>query len=204
MSILKRGKPRSLAENFREAVWPSMGWRRTMQYYQHRLFRAGDSTYRIAAGLATGAAVSFTPFLGTHLAMTVFITWLLRASVVAAVIGTAVGLPPFLPFIFWLDYKVGVWVCGLFGLRGLRHEPGNDTFSQHGDNAMAMLRWLFAHPLHLLLPLSVGGILCALTVWPLTYFVLYRPIRSAQVAYRLQRLKRYRKKEASHDSGHGQ
>src|SRR5688500_14904919 len=83
MAILKRRRPQTLIKKTKEALWPTMGWMRTFNYYRHRMFRMGDSTYRITSGLATGIAVSFTPFLGTHLIQAFFLCWMFRSSWVA-------------------------------------------------------------------------------------------------------------------------
>ena len=47
-------------------LWPRRGWTRMALYIQHRLGRLPGTPYRIAAGFACGAAISFTPFLGLH------------------------------------------------------------------------------------------------------------------------------------------
>lgn len=196
MAIFRRGVPRGALKKIREFLWPSMGWARTVDYYYHRIFRTGDSTYKIAAGLAVGAAVSFTPFLGTHIVQAVFFAWLLRASLIAGAVGTLLGNPWTFPFIFYVIYHVGTWICGIFGLGDFIVLPGEAAFSHFVDEPLAFARYLFDHPLKLLLPLGIGGYLCALLVWPLAYFMLYYPVRGARRAYRLQRLRlqRLRKK----------
>src|SRR5687768_11738955 len=105
MAILKRRNPRPALAKIRQGLWPSMGWGRTLRYYRHRVFRTGDSTYRITAGLASGMAVSFSPFIGTHVGQGLALAWLLRASLLASFIGTALGNPATYPFIFWAAYK---------------------------------------------------------------------------------------------------
>jgi len=179
MSIFKRAKPRTAVQNIRESLWPSMGWARTWHYYNHRIFRGGDSTRRITAGLALGAAVSHSPFLGTHFIQAVFFAFLFRVNPLAAFAGTVWGNPWTFPFIFWLSYKLGVWVCGLFGISAFIALPDDVSLS-----------YLFAHPLSLLLPLTVGGYLSAIMVWPIAYGILYYPVYRLQRTYRKERLKR--------------
>ncbi len=167
-----------------------MGWGRTYHYYRHRIFRTGDSTYKITAGLATGAAVSWSPFLGTHFLQALFLSWLLKANLLAGFIGTAWGNPWTFPVMFFLSYKLGAWLCGLFGLERIVSLPDRDDFSYFMDHPLLFLDYLFAYPLHLLLPLTIGGYLFALLFWPLTYVTLYYPVRLARRTYRLQRMKR--------------
>lgn len=200
MAILKRRKPRHIFRKTREALWPSMGWRRTASYYRHRIFRTGDSTYKITAGLAAGAAVSWSPFLGTHFAQAIFAAWLLRASLIAGFIGTAWGNPWTFPFLLWFGYNVGVRICGLFGLDDSSFLPDGMDFAHFIAQPRDFMRYLFANPLQLLLPMTIGGYLCGLAFWPLAYAALYYPVRTMRKAYALQRLRRRRKK---YNADHG-
>ena len=189
MSFLKRRQPRQLQHKFKEAVWPSMGWRRALYYWRHRLFRHGDSTYKVAGGFATGAAVCVTPFIGTHVAQAIFFCWIFDQSMIAGFIGTILGNPATYPFIFWLIYKVGVAVCGLFGLAGFISLPDDIVLSHFMDQPMLFFKYMIAHPQKLLLPLSVGGYLCGAVIWFIVYGLLYYPVRDLRSRYRLQRLR---------------
>lgn len=194
MAILKRKKPRGAAKKLREAIWPSMGWVRTFHYFRHRIFRTGDSTYKITAGLASGAAVSFTPFLGTHFFQAALLSWIFRGNIIAGFVGTAVGNPWTFPFMFIAEYKTGAWVCGLFGLAGFDNLP--PYFSSEGfiTEASVFVQHLLSHPVSLLLPMTVGGYLCAALIWPFSYLLLYYPVRTARKAYRWQRIVRCQKR----------
>lgn len=195
MAILKRRQPRRTAHKVRESLWPSMGWRRTGRYYRHRLFRTGDSTYRIAAGLASGVAVSFSPFLGTHFVQAVTLSWLVRGSLVAGFVGTAAGNPWTFPFIFWLIYQTGIWFCGLWGLQGFVTLPDALDQLRFLEHPMAFIKYMMANPLKLLLPLTIGGYLWVLLSWPLAYGLLYYPVRLARRAY--ERYHRHRRSRRS-------
>lgn len=164
--LFRRRDKLALWHRARQYVWPSMGWGRTFHYFRHRIFRNTLSTHDIAGGLALGVAVSFTPLIGTHLLQAFSFAWLFRLNVLAAFAGTVFGNPWTFPFIFWLDYKVGIFLFGLFGVDGI---PA--------------------------LMLLTGGVVCALLVWPLTYAMLYYPVKGAQRAYRLQKILRHRKKK---------
>ena len=184
--MFKRRKKHGFWKNLKEALWPSMGWVRAAQYYRHRIFRTGDSVYKITAGLACGVAVAFSPFLGTHLIQTVFLTWLVRGNYIAGIVGSAFGNPWTYPAIFWGGYELGVNIFGLWGLHDMIALEGPVTL---GD--------LFDHPLHLLLPLSVGGYLCALAAWPLAYILLYIPVRLLRHAYLTQRAHRRHQRQGA-------
>ena len=194
MAILKRKKPRSMGRQFREAVWPTQGWSRTYHYYRHRVFRTGDSTYKITAGLATGAAISWTPFFGTHFIQAMFFSWCIRASMLAGFIGTAWGNPWTFSFMFWIGYKLGVTICGWFGLSDFIVLPDSFDLDYFMDHSGEFFAYLFSHPQKLLLPITLGGYLCGLLFWPVAYALLYYPVRAARRAYRVQRFARFKKK----------
>lgn len=184
MAIFKRGKARDFWAKIKEALWPSMGWGRTVAYYRHRVFRTGDSNYKITAGLASGAAISFTPLLGTHFFQSIFLAWLVRGSMLAGFIGTALGNPWTFPFIFWIDYEIGTWVCDFFGAEHFIALPADLDFSV---SPWELLSYLLHHPIKLLLPLIVGGYIAALLCWPIAYALLYYPVRMMRTAYHSQK-----------------
>ncbi|MFN3826161.1 MAG: DUF2062 domain-containing protein [Micavibrio sp.] len=179
--LFKRRKPLALHIRTREALWPSMGWGRAASYFRHRLLRQSASTYKIAGGLATGVAVSFTPLLGTHFIQSALYAHFMRQSKIAALVGTFWGNPWTIPPMFYLDYKIGAGLFSLFGFTALL--PPDD----HG------LAHLWQEPLYLFLPMLLGGIICAVVSWPLAYLGFYFPVRGMQRAYRLERLRRRRR-----------
>jgi uncharacterized protein (DUF2062 family) len=176
--MFKRRSPLNPAQQLKEMIWPSMGWDRAYYYFRHRLFRNADSAHKISGGLSLGMAVSFTPFLGTHLLQAIFFAWLFRFNVVAAVIGTLGGNWWTFPAMFWLDYVVGSAIFNALGVDELIAMPETMT-----------LQFLFENPLKLLLPLTLGGIICAILSWPVCYVLLYWPVRGMRRAYRYQRLR---------------
>jgi len=187
MSIFKRGQKQSALKKIKEALWPTMGWMRTFHYYRHRIFRTGDSTYKITAGLASGISLSFTPFLGTHILQTLAFSWLIRANLVAGLVGTIAGNPWTYPVIFITAYKLGMWVCMLFGLQDFAALPYDEIIASADHDPRAFLSYMLDHPLKILLLLTVGGYLCAALFWPVFYLLLYYPLRALRIAYIHQR-----------------
>lgn len=61
----------------------------------------------IAKGFATGAAMSFTPFVGFHLLLSFIVAKLTKQNGVAAALGTIVGNPWTFPFIWYLTLHTG-------------------------------------------------------------------------------------------------
>jgi uncharacterized protein len=153
-------------------LWPKGGWRRATTYLAHRVRRLPETPYRIAAGFACGAAISFTPFIGFHFAGAALLALLLRANVVASAIGTVVGNPWTFPFIWAWIYTLGTWATGGEVLSDLPK--------------VLSLAYIFENPLEVLWPMTVGGIPTAIAAW----FAFYLPIRGAVVEY--QRARRWR------------
>jgi uncharacterized protein (DUF2062 family) len=181
--MFKRRQKLHLVTKLKEMIWPSMGWERAYDYFRHRLFRNSDSAYKITGGLAIGVSVSFTPFLGAHLLLAVFFAWVCRFNIIAALIGTVIGTPWTFPFFFWLDYQVGAFIFQAFGVESIIALP-----------EILTLEYLFQNPLKLFLPMTLGGIVCAVAVWPLAYLALFFPVKGMRRAYHYQRLRRMRKK----------
>lgn len=96
-----------LADRLRSLLWPKRGFTRGWKYLLARLTRIKATPHAIAAGFASGVAVSFTPFLGFHFLISFAIAFLLRGSLLAAALGTAVGNPLTFPLIFALTYQTG-------------------------------------------------------------------------------------------------
>lgn len=184
--MFSRREKRTPFQNLKEMLIPSMGWDRTVEYFRHRLFRNADSTFKITAGLAVGISISFNPFLGTHIFLAMFFCWLFRFNVFAGIMGTVAGNPWTFPFMFWLDYKIGAWLFQVIGIGDLIVMPDTLTLS-----------YLFAHPLKLFLPLTLGGLICNIAFWPVAYALCYLPVRQMRRAYRYQRLLARRKRRAA-------
>ncbi|MEX0299493.1 MAG: DUF2062 domain-containing protein, partial [Kordiimonas sp.] len=61
-------------------LWPRSGFKRAATYIWHRVARLPGSAHSIAAGFASGVAVSFTPFLGLHFLMAFMLAWAVRGN----------------------------------------------------------------------------------------------------------------------------
>lgn len=170
--------------------WPTMGWARTARYYKHRMFRGGDSVHRITGGLAIGASVSFTPFLGTHFVQAAFLAVVFRMNWPASLIGTFLGTPWTFPVLFWISYTLGTFLLGIFGYDSYIELPDDINFELLLDQPQDFFGYMIGHPQKLLLPLTIGGYCVALLFWPFAYAVLYYPVKSTNYLYHKERLRR--------------
>ncbi|WP_249035138.1 DUF2062 domain-containing protein [Pseudemcibacter aquimaris] len=188
--MFRRRKQKTFLEKVREFIWPSAGWRRAGNYMKHRLARIDGTPYAIAAGFASGAAVSFTPFVGLHFIFAAVIAWIVRGNILTSAIGTAVGNPWTFPFIWAGSYNLGINLMG-----------GEAT-----DDLMGQLDLMFSsftivdlvnNPIEALgpflttvfLPMLLGGALIGASLW----FFFYWPIYKLVSEYKINRMKRRQK-----------
>jgi len=176
----RRNKP-GWGARVREFLWPRGGWRRTGVYFFHRVKRLPGSPYSIAAGLACGAAVSFTPFIGLHFFIAALIAWSIGGNLFASAIGTAVGNPWSFPFIWALIYRVGCWMLGW--------EVG------HALPEALSMAYIFDNPRAVLLPMFLGSLPTSLVVW----LTLFWPVKSVVANYQDMRRRRRDKRRAEID-----
>ena len=132
-------------------------------YVLKRTTRLSGTPHSIAAGVACGVAISFTPFIGFHLAGAFLLCLLLRGNYVAGAVGTLVGNPWTFPFIWVAIYELG---HVLLGTRASQIEP--------------VERWdlsrFFAEVEAVFWPMVVGGVPMAVIAGLATYFALVRVV----------------------------
>ena len=149
-----------------------MGWERTLAYWIHRIRRLPGSVYSISAGIAFGASISFTPFVGLHLVLAGLLAWIFRANLLASAIGTLVGNPWTFPFIWLWIYQLGVWM----GMPGVTDDLQQLEFSKlFGNILTALLNFdtsyfvKFAWPVFG--PMLLGAIPSGIASWICFYFL---------------------------------
>ena len=98
---------------------------RTKKYINLSLKRMKGSPRDLAAGLATGLAISFTPFIGLHTLLAILLAWVIGASMAAAIIGTFFGNPWTFPFIWYLTYELGQFLYQGLGSNYEKFSFGN-------------------------------------------------------------------------------
>lgn len=181
--LFQRRHPRSRLQRLRALVWPARGFARAGRYLIHRLYRLPASPHAIAAGFASGAAVSFTPFLGFHFLLAFALAWIVRGNMLAAALGTVVGNPWTFPLILPGIYRLGVWLMG--------EQPRSWVFARL-DIAE------FVHELKgLLVPMTVGAIIPATLAWFIAYVPLKRLVARVQERRRARRAARLAEIEAT-------
>jgi len=77
-----------------------------------RLLAIRDTPEAIAGGVAIGVFFGFTPLFGLKTLAAIFLAWLTRSNIIAAVIASAMHdlVLPFMPVIYHWEYSVGYWL----------------------------------------------------------------------------------------------
>jgi len=161
--MFRRRKSLSINEKIQAIIWPKKGFNRVLNYLVQRLLRLSGSSYSIAAGFACGAAVSFTPFIGFHFVLAIVLASLIRANILAAIFGTAIGNPWTFPFIFVLLHRVGVSIMPMLGWDSPVSGQLEITY-EHG----VLVDYI--------LPMAVGGVVMSLATWPVFFGASYLTI----------------------------
>ena len=116
----------------------------------------------MALGFAIGVFISFTPFLGLHLAFCVGMSILLRVSILASLVGQTVGNPATLPFIWLSSYQLGNVLL-------------NRQASAASADMSTLVQKFFSFETvgSIFLPLMTGGFVLGLVFACLSYAVIY-------------------------------
>ena len=83
---------------------------RNKKYISLSIKRIKATPQALSLGLATGIAISFTPFIGLHALLAIFISWVIGGSMAAALIGTLFGNPWTFPFIWYFTFEIGQFI----------------------------------------------------------------------------------------------
>lgn len=147
--LFRRREPVSFSARIRTLLWPRSSIRRSLSYYAKRVLRLRATPHAIAAGIAAGVFVSFTPFLGLHFVLAGVFAWLLGGNLIASALGTAIGNPLLLPAIWASTFELG---------RLILYGPGGHAAGPiHLGHALAQLDFASIWK-PLLLPMTVGSL----------------------------------------------
>lgn len=183
----RRYKP-NWTTRMRNLVWPEGGWKRYGHYILLKLHRLKGTPPSIAAGLACGVAISFTPFVGFHFVLAALSAWFIRGNILASAIGTAAGNPWTFPFIWLSVLYTGRQILGMGDVPSTKVD-----FLQVFEGAMRSLMTFdfslfFKDIWPIVWPMMVGCVPFYIVAWVLTYY----PVKHA-----LQKVADRHKKENS-------
>lgn len=175
--ILKRTAKEAWTRKTLNFFWPIMGWKRFGAYWKKRIIRMSDSVHNIALGLSLGIAVSFNPFVGTHIVQAAFFAYLLKANIPASAIGTLTGNPSTFPFMWVASFVIGNTLFAWLGI-----ETGLQTSALSVSEIPALLTAAKETPLTVLMPWAVGGYIAGAVCIPCVYVIAYPIVKGAKAA----------------------
>lgn len=181
--LFRRRQGPTLAQRMLTFAWPRRGLQRGWRYLWHRMTRISATPHTIALGVAAGAFVSFTPFIGFHFLLAAAIALALGGSIVASALGTAIGNPLTFPFIWLASYNFGALLLGHRQRARIQIELPDHMFVLLFTEPGAFWRafWTAIDPY--ILQMTVGGIPLGLACGLAVYFI----VRSAVAGYQRRR-----------------
>ena len=203
--MFKRRERRSIFRFFNEVIFSLKGIGRAIEYVGIRLKRIPDTPHKISLGMSCGIFASFTPLFGLHFLIAGLLSYVLRANVLASLIGTFIGNPITFPIITVFNLKLGEWILGSSEYSSV---DGGKIFEGFLDFIFLIYKNLFTEGSvgensvprineflnGVFLPYSLGGIIGGIFVAIISYFLLRPLVATYQKQRDSLRAKREKKK----------
>ena len=203
--MFKRRERRSIFRFFYEVIFSFKGISRAIEYISIRLKRIPDTPHKISLGMSCGIFASFTPLFGLHFLIAGLLSYLLRANVLASLIGTFVGNPITFPVITVFNLKLGEWILGSSeyssGDGGKIFEGFLDfifliyksffTEGSIGENNVPRMNEFLNG---VFIPYSLGGLILGIFIAVISYFLLRPLVATYQKKRSALKAKRFKKK----------
>ena len=203
--MFKRRERRSIFRFFYEVIFSLKGISRAIEYVGIRLKRIPDTPHKISLGMSCGIFASFTPLFGLHFLIAGLLSYLLRANVLASLIGTFVGNPITFPIITVFNLKLGEWILG-----SSEHSSGDGgkifegfldfifliyksffTEGSIGENNVPRMNEFLNG---VFIPYSLGGLILGIFIAVVSYFLLRPLVATYQKKRSAQKAKKFKKK----------
>ena len=182
-----RRDKKPLYKQFKSFIKYIYSFSRTKKYIKLSLKRMKGSPRDLAAGLATGLAISFTPFIGLHALLAILLAWIIGASMAAAIIGTLFGNPWTFPFIWYLTYELGQFLYQGLGSNYEKFSFGNIKTEVYTLLNIVRHLIIFANiqeiklnltKLNLIPIMTLGAIPFIFISWFLSYLIFFNILQS--------------------------
>ena len=203
--MFKRRERRSILRFFNEVIFSLKGIGRAIEYAGIRLKRIPDTPHKISLGMSCGIFASFTPLFGLHFLIAGLLSYVLRANVLASLIGTFIGNPITFPIITVFNLKLGEWILGSSEYSSV---DGGKIFEGFLDFIFLIYKNLFTEGSvgensgprineflnGVFIPYSLGGLIGGIFVAIISYFLLRPLVATYQKQRDSLRAKREKKK----------
>lgn len=175
--MFQRRIPRPFWSRVSDFFWPNSGWTRAFTYLWHRLCRLPGGSYSIAAGFASGAAVSFLPLSGLHFILAAVLAWSVRGNIIASALGTVVGNPWTFPAIWVASYAFGLQILGIQNTP----TPSPNFVAVFEALWYGVRHWdmghIMAYVWPIWWPMMVGSVPMAIVAWIMFFWPLLHAVR---------------------------
>ena len=177
-----RKKKKRLVTSIYNFIKIFFAFSRTKKYISLSIKRIKGTPQALSLGLATGIAISFTPFIGLHALLAIFISWVIGGSMAAALIGTLFGNPWTFPFIWYFTFEIGQFMN--YGFISYQQEFSFKIIKKEITTLLVILKNIivFANipeleenfeKLKLIPFMIVGSIPLVFITWILSYFSFF-------------------------------
>lgn len=153
-------------------MWPRIGLGRAWRYTMHRMARIKVTPHKLALGFAVGVFSAFTPFIGLHFALAALLALLVGGNLIASAIGSLLGNPVTLPFIFIADYNLGARLLGLTARDRVEIGAAGESTSFWNDGPLAAVQTLWHSIEPVLVPMLLGGLPLGILAAVVCYFLV--------------------------------
>ncbi len=151
-----------------------------------RFLKIHGNPHEIAAGLALGLFVAMSPFMGTHMALAVFLAAIFKWNKISAAAGVWLNNPLTMPALYGATWFVGSKITGVKLVENL----------PHSFDIKATYAFLLKTP-SLITTLTIGGIVVGIPLSLVVYYVAFGLLQRYQeeVREKLRKRKSRRKKK---------
>tara|TARA_B100000287_G_scaffold39986_1_gene36429 strand:- start:1363 stop:2001 length:639 start_codon:yes stop_codon:yes gene_type:complete len=203
--LFKRRERRSIFRFIYEVIFSLKGISRAIEYVGIRLKRIPDTPHKISLGMSCGIFASFTPLFGLHFLIAGLLSYLLRANVLASLIGTFIGNPITFPIITVFNLKLGEWILGSDEYSSV---DGGKIFEGFLDFIFLIYKSFFTEGSigensvprmneflnGVFIPYSLGGVILGIFIAFISYFLLRPLVSTYQKKRDALKAKRFKKK----------
>lgn len=203
--MFKRRERRSIFRFFYEVIFSLKGISRAIEYVGIRLKRIPDTPHKISLGMSCGIFASFTPLFGLHFLIAGLLSYLLRANVLASLIGTFFGNPITFPIITVFNLQLGEWILGSSEYSS---DDGGKIFEGFLDFIFLIYKSFFTEGSigennvprmneflnGVFIPYSLGGLIFGIFIAVISYFLLRPLVATYQKKRSALKAKRFKKK----------
>lgn len=132
-----------------------------------------DRPHSVAMGVACGAGIGFTPLYGVKTMLAFAAAFVLKGNRLAAVLVVNLHdiLLPFMPVVFYGQYKLGNWLMG-------KGHQQSEFVKMNWSNWHEIFSWTMFFNEGL--PLLLGSIIFGIVTAPIVYFITLKALQKAQ------------------------